>query len=193
MKKEVWSSYRKLMSNLVPMCFFVPVFAAGLFLYQHKYVGAALACIIAAPLIGIAAVNFFGLFQNSQMKREMLSQKPAADAVFVGFSPPGKVNMLDPHDDVGWFVLRDDGIEFVGEKSHYKLLRSEIMGVRFRPNLHTLLGLGRWLSIEGRRGDKPVRMLVEPREEKTLLRNKRAGSILKARVNSWLAGGPTPP
>jgi hypothetical protein len=65
------------------------------------------------------------------------------------------------------------------------LLKSEVQGVRYRPNVHTALGLGRWVSVEAKQNGKPVRLLIEPRESNTLLANRRLGKELRTRIEEW--------
>lgn len=188
MTKEVWTAYRKLMANLVPACLFVPVFAFGLVLFQRGYSKPALACFVASVIAGWFAVNFFGLFENAKMMRELrhLTEGRQGAPVFVGFAPPGNISLLDPHYDIGWFYIHPDAVEFIGEKSHYRLAKIEIIGVRFRSNVHSLIGLGRWLSIEGKRDGKTVRMLLEPRQRRTLLQNRTLGTAILHRLITWL-------
>ena len=185
---EVWSTYRKLMANLVPALAFVPVFAVGLMLYQGGNHIAALGFLIASPVVGLIAVNFLGLYQNSQMKQELrrILGKEDAGPIFVGFSRPGSVSALDPHDDLGWLVVGTRSVKFLGEKGAYELPWSDIRGVRFRPNVHTLLGLGRWISFEGLKDGKHLRLMVEPRVFSTLLANKREGARLLRKLRALI-------
>lgn len=187
-RAEVWSTYRKLMANLVPALAFVPVFAIGLMLYQRGQHTAALAFLIASPIVGLVAVNFLGLYQNSQMKLELrgLLGKEDAEPIFVGFSRPGSISALDPHDDLGWLVVGTRSVKFFGEKGAYDLPWSDIRAVRFRPNVHTLLGLGRWISFEGLKDGKQLRMMVEPRVHSTLLANKREGARLLRKLRALI-------
>jgi hypothetical protein len=192
--KETWTAYRKLMANLVPACFFVPLFAAGLLLFQRGHVSLALALFAATPVAGWLAVNSFGLFENRKMKAELRRLLDGvAGAVFVGFAPPGRVSALDPHQDLGWLLIHPDRIEFRGERATHVMMRGEIGSVRFRPNVHSLVGLGRWISIEGTRNGKPVRMLIEPRERSTLLANRKLGAQLLDRLLSWMNSPHTSP
>ena len=64
--------------------------------------------------------------------------------------------------------------------------KDQIKGVRFRPNVHTMVGLGRWVSVEATAAGKPIRLLVEPREKRTMLGNKRYGKALRTRLEAWL-------
>jgi hypothetical protein len=170
------------MANLVPAVFFVPVFALGLSLYFRGMQSLAVACFAASIVIGVIAVNLFGLFQNAQMRTELEGLRPAAEAkyFFVGFAKPGSLGVLDPHDDIGWLILRPDKLAFVGERGHYEISASEVRRIRFRRNVHSIFGLGRWICIEGKRDSKDIRMMVEPREHSTLLRNRAEGSRLFA-------------
>jgi hypothetical protein len=57
--------------------------------------------------------------------------------------------------------------------------------VRFRANVHTVIGLGRWISIEGFADGKPIRLLIEPRERPQLLGNLRYSKRLAQRIRRW--------
>lgn len=189
MKGQVWTPYRRLMANLVPALFFVPVFVAGVLLYQRGLQIAGVICMSASLIVGFLAVNQFGLFHNQQMMRELepLLDKPKTSEWFVGLGKPGSVGLLDPHDDLGWLRIHPEQLEFIGEKGRYELQKKDIMGVRYRPNAHSVLGLGRWVSIEAKREGKSLRMLVEPRVYATHLRNKRESANLMRVLRAWLA------
>jgi len=187
-RSEVWTSYRKLMANLVPALFFVPVFAAGLMLYQRGLQSWAIVCMGVSLIVGVLAVNRFGLFQNAQMMREMqqlLGRVPVTE-LFVGLGRPGSVGILDPHDDLGWLIVHPEKLEFIGEKGRYEIGKGEVIGVRYRPNVHSVLRLGRWVSVEAKRGGKPLRMLIEPRNRPTHLQNRAESARLFSALQEWL-------
>lgn len=187
MKTNVWSLYRKLMSNLVPACVFVPLFAAGLMFYQRGWTWPALLCFALTPVAGWFAVNYLGLFANRQMMQE-LSHAKSENSIFVGFARPGSIGILDAHEDVGWLTVLPDKIQFAGERHKAEMLRNEIIGIRTRPNVHSILGLGRWVSIEGKRDGREIRMMVEPRQESSLIANKRLGNRMLTQLRAWQKG-----
>lgn len=187
-KEPSWSTYRKLMSNLVPALVFVPVFAAGLMFFQQDRVAASIACFAGSIVVGLFAVNLLGLFQNRQMQVELkpLIHGRGEPYWFAGVGKPGSTGVLDPHHEVGYLLLTRDSVEFLGEASRYVIPYADIIGVGYRFNPHSLLGLGRWVSIEGRHDGKPFRLLVEPRSHPTLLQNKREGVRLASELRKLI-------
>ena len=109
------------------------------------------------------------------------------DAVFVGFCSPKYSGMLDAHEDVGFLCFYREGLTFIGESRIVELDRSAIKSVGFRPNAHSIIGLGRWISIEGTKNGTPLRMMVEPRERPTLLGNLLRSNGLLKRIRAWVA------
>ena len=93
--------------------------------------------------------------------------------------------MLDAHEDLGFLFLDETSVEYIGESHHVTISRKDVTGVRYRPNFHSTLGLGRWVSIEAIHQGKPVRVLVEPREASTLLGNRKRGTELKKKIEEW--------
>lgn len=186
-RQVVWTPYRKLMANLLPALFFVPLFAIGMIMYQRGEPIVGVALMAAAPIVGVFAVNRFGLFENEKMKKELASTRLSDTSIFVGLGKPGSLGPLDPHDDIGWLTISPDAIEFLGEGGKYRVLRSEVRDVRFRRNVHSVLGLGRWVSIEAQRDGKNLRMLIEPREHRTHLANKKLGTELQKQLRDWVS------
>lgn len=187
-KQRSWSTYRKLMSNLVPALVFVPIFAAGIMLFQRDHAALAVACFGLSVVFGLFAVNLLGLFQNRRMYAELkpLVHGRSEPLWFVGIGKPGAVGALDPHEDLGFLLLTTSGVEFIGEMSHYQIPYTDIFAVSFRMNAHSLVGLGRWVAIEGRHDGRKFRLLVEPRTHPTLLQNKREGARLAAELRKLL-------
>lgn len=187
-RERSWSTYRKLMSNLVPAVVFVPVFAAGLFLFQQDKLALSIGFFAASIVIGVFAVNLLGLFQNRKMHSELkpLVHGRTEPVWFVGIGKPGGVGALDPHQDLGFLMLTQTAVEYVGESARYTIPYNDIVGVGYKINAHTLLGLGRWVSIEGRHDGKPFALLVEPRTHPTILQNKKEGARLAAEIRKLL-------
>ena len=187
-KESTWSTYRKLMSNLVPAMIFVPVFAAELFLFQQDKLAQSVGFFVASIVIGIFAVNLLGLFQNRRMHAELkplIHGRPEPNW-FVGVGKPGGVGALDPHQDIGFLLLSHSGVEYVGESARYTIPYAEIIGVGYRVNAHSLLGLGRWVAIEGKHDGKSFMLLVEPRTHPTILQNKKEGARLAAEIRKLI-------
>lgn len=138
------------------------------------------------------------------------------EKVFVGMARPTYNSIVDPHEDVGFLVFHGEGegpslrdpsyagtghesgserssradsarLEYWGEKLKVVLRRSQIKSIGFRPNAHTLVGLGGWVSVEAIADGKPVRLMIEPRERSTLLGNVRFAKLLRRNLAAWLA------
>lgn len=182
------------MGNLIPIALALPFAAVGVWrlLQTGPTLGDGFAWIVAMPVVGWLAVNLFGHFENGAMRDAMRARlvKENVDLgdsrTFVGFARPGRSGLLDPHEDVGFLVMRTDELEFVGETHRVCVPRSAVVRIRFRPNIHTWVGLGRWVSVEGTLEDTPIRLLVEPRERSTLLGNLMVSGTLRNRLRAWL-------
>jgi hypothetical protein len=145
-----------------------------------------------SPLVGWLAMNYFGLHHNELLKAEVMKRLVAtrpdikATLCFVGIATPKYSSLLDPHEDVGYLVLHNDRIEFFGDHLNLSVGKHDISRVEYLPNPHSILGLGRWISIEGIIGDSRIRLEVEPRERKTLLGNFVFSRLVRARIEEWL-------
>lgn len=196
MKKQAsapvaWSDFRKWMSNVLPLAACVPFPIAG---YYFDSQGKALISIIcyAATLPALwLGINFLALFQNSQLKTalrrklEAVHPEQMGKAVFAGFSRPNAASGIHLHEDVGWVMMDDDAIRFLGERSQYDLSKQMVKNVRFGANWNTLLGLGRWVIVEGTESGKRIQMRFEPRERPTMLANLFYGKTLLNRIREW--------
>ena len=153
----------------------------------HDFLGTGVDYLLLATVAGWIALNFFGFYQNGAMRRQLekkLSDLPQ-ERVFVGCTSPKYTGLLDAHEDVGFLVFGDRALVFVSETKTVDLARNEIKRVMFRPNVHSLLGLGRWIAIEGAKGSHEVRMMIEPRERNTMLGNVLIGGALRKRIEAW--------
>ena len=195
---KVWTTTKKIMGNLLPLILASPALVFAVLEFARHGPSRALMLWL---LLFLACAWLFlvvlGLFGNGAMKRamgqRMHNERPfdKTERYFVGFSRPSYKSALDPHEDVGFLVLHEDRLEFWGGEHRVSLDRRCVTGVRFRPNTHSIVGLGRWVSIEAVVDEKPVRMLIEPREKATLL-----GTLLcsKPRRDRRLGGnGAGPP
>ncbi|MCG9895797.1 MAG: hypothetical protein MH204_10020 [Fimbriimonadaceae bacterium] len=173
----LWNGSRRLAGNLAPLAVVVPGLAWTLMEAVNpsiRLVWAAGATLAA----GWLAVNLFGLVGTRRLKRDLIRSlkppppEPGRSVVFCGFARPSFRSALDPHEDLGFLVLSPESVEFRGELHHVRLNRHDLKAIRMRPNVHSLLGLGGWMSFEVAEG----RLLVEPRERPTHL-----GNLLLAR------------
>lgn len=153
--------------------------------------------------LGWIGLNLFGLPGNAFMRRELKRELMAKGVdftdphYFVGFASPRFFNMLDAHEDIGFLFLHPESLEFVGEANRVKVPKSEVRQAKFRPNVHTWVALGRWISIDCIRSNKRYRLNVEPRERNFLLMNLFAGGAMRRQIQVWLgprpSGVPMPP
>lgn len=187
---RVWTPARRLAGNLLPMAACLPFLVAGLALYRpgDGFARPSMWLLAAFPVAGWIAANFLALPGNAAMRRALarrFGEPPTDDAWFVGFARPSYRGLLDPHEEVGFLSLERAAIRFRGETHEVSLPRESVRNVRFRPNPHSWVGLGRWVSVEGEVDGTRVRLLVEPRERATLLGNRRLGSQMRDRIATW--------
>jgi hypothetical protein len=193
--EKAWSKRHKVLGNLLPSLVCLPLLVVGLILFKPEdpLSGPAIWFFVAFPIVGWVALNFLGLHQNAFLRRELTRRlgfagsSPGPERYFVGIARPKFRSILDPHEDLGFLIVHGDRLEFVGETVRVELPKDDIIQVRFRPNPHSIVLLGRWISVEGLVKGTPVRLLVEPREKNTLMGNLFAGEALRQRLASWLA------
>ena len=193
MAEVVWSAKRKWMGNLIPVFFMLPFVVAGVIhmVREEDFTWLGIGLCGGGLFLGWMTVNQFGFFGNANLKREIVKRvlskagRDASGGVFVGFARPSYVGILDAHEDLGFLFLDKNSIEYIGEVHHVSIPRGDVLGVRYRPNIHSALGLGRWVSVEAKQNGEPVRLLIEPREARTLLGNKRRGKQLRAKIEAW--------
>lgn len=193
--RKVWTNGRKWVGNLLPALFFVPPVAWGVYwmLKNDLILGSGFWFVIAGTLLGWIGLNLFGLTGNAFMRRELKRNLMAKNVsfddphFFVGFSSPKFFSVLDAHEDIGFLFLRESTIEFVGELNQVKIGRAEIQRIRFRPNVHTWVGIGRWVSIDGLRKKSRFRMNIEPREKNYLLLNLLTSRRVRDQIQAWVA------
>ncbi len=193
MQQRVWSSRNKWLGNLIPVLCALPLIIAGAawMIATKKITPPPILLCAAGLVVGWLAVNKFGLWGNAAMKQELARKLlaklglNASDCTFVGFATPSYIGTLDAHEDLGFLAVLDDQIEFHGEDHNVSLTKNSVREIRRRANIHTLLGLGGWVSIEAELSGKPVRLLVEPRHANTLLGNKKVAKALMVDLTRW--------
>jgi hypothetical protein len=184
------------MGNLIPLACMLPFAVGGglLMVRAHEVTWLGVFLCALALVVGWLAVNQFGFFGNAQLKEQIQRKilpkagKDASKGIFVGFARPAYVGLLDAHEDLGYLFLGTETLEYIGELHQVTIPKADIIGVRYRANVHSALGLGRWVSIDARHMGKPVRVLVEPREAPTLLGNRKRGAELRAQIETWRKG-----
>jgi hypothetical protein len=193
-RKRVWSLWRQIPGNLIPVLITAPFLVLAVqeitrFGVTTKAIGFSVMFVA----FGWLAVNFIGLIGNSslrkavEMKFKDRYEYDSDHRYFVGFARPGKYGLLDPHEDLGFLVFRDTGLEFFGEVHQIELDWGSITKVGKRRNIHSWLGLGGWVSIEAVVGDKAVRLQVEPRVKGTHWGNARLRKSLVDEIVSKIS------
>ena len=138
-------------------------------------------------------MNWWGLFENARMRREMEAKWRAAKRpepirrYFVGMATPAHSGMIDPHEDVGWLAVYPDKLEFFGDRFRTLVERDKIETIRLRPNAHSLVFLGGFVAVEG----AGFRISFEMRDHPTLWRNNRQNKKLHSRLLQWKQGSET--
>lgn len=191
---KVWTKGRKLAGNLVPLLSMVPTGVRTALAYRDRGWDGDLWMVWLAVTLGIGwvALNFFGFWRNAAMRNtlrrrfESTGTPISGEVYFVGVATPAFRDALDPHEDVGFLLLGDDELRFVGETQRIAFARGEVDRVRFRANVHTLLGLGGWARLEGERGGDRWHLYVEPRERTTLVLNAFYGVRFRRRLRAWV-------
>jgi hypothetical protein len=192
MPAPVWSDFRRWMSNLLPLVPVAPLPALALYFDSNNRAVAANVVWASIPVVLWLGINFLALYQNAKIRRALkplIEKTDALRSTFVGFARPKHKSPIHHHEDVGYLLVFPDKVEFVGESHRHELLRDEIKAIRFRFNLNSIFGLGRWVSIEGVSSGKHVRLMVEPREKPTLLGNRVYGKLLLKDLRSWWKTG----
>jgi hypothetical protein len=194
---KVWTTTRKVAGNVLPLLLaspaLYPVIVASGTKGASKELILWIGAFIVLSWVMLALLGFIG---NAGMRSEVgrrLHIERAFDKTeryFVGFARPTYRSALDPHEDVGFLLLHADRLEFYGGEHKVVLARRDVTGARFRPNTHTIVGLGRWISVEAVVDERPVRLLVEPRVKATLIGNFLYSSRLLERVRQWIEEGP---
>lgn len=197
--RPLWTPGRKLASNLLPTAAMLPVGVALAAAWPREGLSPKVLLLAAAfPAVGWAAVGLLGLAGNGGLRREMERRLDRTipgcrdPRMFVGFAGPGYRSALDPHEEVGWLLVRPDGLELFGDASRVWLRRDEVAAVGLAPNAHTWLGLGGWVAVEGESGGNPVKLLVEPRERATHFGNLALRKALAAQLAHWARTGELP-
>lgn len=191
----IWTHRRKSLGNLLPFLVWLPIASAGLVVMTvtAELLGIGLLLLVLATLAGWITLNITGLFENRRMKlslQRLLVARGDGDVdncPFVGFCSPRYRGVLDAHEDVGYLRFLSDRLEFISETRIVEFQKDQIDRVKLRPNVHSLVGLGRWVSVEGTLQGKPLRMLLEPRDHDSMLANLRASANLRKRIILWAA------
>jgi hypothetical protein len=193
----VWTASRKWQGNLVPLALWLPPTLYGLVRMgsNAEVDPVGVGAVALGVVLGWLGTNFFGGLPNRRMRGQLqrilqAKRVEMGDEVwFVGFATPKFSSALDPHEDVGFLAIEPERLRFISERRELEIARGHVRGVRIRANVHTLVGLGNWVSVEGEIDGAPIRLLVEPRERPTLMGNLRLSRRLVRRLREWMPPG----
>lgn len=198
MAAKAWTTGRKLLGNLLPLAFSLPFLILGaaeaaergptrqMFLWLLLFFGTGW---LATALLG--ALGNGALRQAIGKRLHHARGFDQTEKRFVGFATPAYRGLFDPHEDVGFLILHPDRLEFFGDSHQVILRREHIERVRLRPNIHSWLFLGGWVSVEGTRKGTPIRFLIEARESSAQIVNALQRRPLRDRLQRWLDETPT--
>jgi hypothetical protein len=195
---RIWTRERRLMGNLIPFLLWLPPSAYGLYrvLVDSIYIGEGLVWMGIGLALGWLGVNGSGVLVNAHMKRDLKKaldfrrEKLPPEHWFVGFASPKFFGVLDAHEDVGFLALDSGEVRFISEVRNIHIARDEILDVHLLPNVHSILGLGCWVCIEGKNQNVPIRLQVEPREFGFMVSNLWFAFLLRKRLRSSLRKRP---
>lgn len=193
----MWTTWRKLLGNLVPALICLPLGVAALLAYDSAkpLAPAPLLLSAAMPIVGWLALNLLAPLNDAAMRREAMRAFGRArpldrpKLIFVGLAREGYQGLLDPHEDVGLLALDADGLRFYGEVLRLEIARSQLLAVKRAPNPHSLLMLGGWVVLEAALENGPKRLFIEPRERPTLLGNRRLLAKLQEELQAYIDAG----
>jgi len=189
----LWTTTRRVLGNIVPAVLCLPFFGLGIRAFQKGGLNpTTILYFVLFVIVGWLGVNLFGFWGNRSMRNQLKARLGRSVALqssphfYVGVARPQYKSAWDPHEDVGFLVLADHELLFVGETLEISIPKESITGFRFRPNIHTAVGIGRWISLEGAVADSTIRLLIEPREKDFVVGNWFFGKELKQRLEHWL-------
>ena len=192
-EKRVWTTGRKMIGNLLPLVLSAPIlypaaiaFGDGGFRQAPFYYWLGGFVATAWLLVGLLGLAGNGAVR-SEMGRRLHMERPFDQQakVFVGFARPSYKGLLDAHEEVGFLFIHEEEIEYWGETRKVRIRRDDIDEIRFRANPHSWIGLGRWICVEANVAEKPIRLLVEPRQRATMFGNVREGKRLLKELRAW--------
>jgi hypothetical protein len=193
--KPVWTTYRKLMGNLIGMAAMAIVVVAGFGLGYGSTFGEKAAIVLVALVVGLIVFHYTGLFQNARMRTAMakraerLPEWEGAERFFVGYATRGYAGALDPHEDVGWLLLSPDELVFEGERYRFRYPRRGIGRVGRSFGVHSLVGVS-WVSAIAVADDGAAASLrFESRDADHIFSLRRANLRLRKSLQVWQQTG----
>jgi len=193
--EKIWTWRRQLTGNILPLIPGLPFLVIGFYTmcHQQKFLGWGLLIFSLGVATTWISLNWLACYASRglQLEFDIWYQSKIAELpkerYFVGFAQPNYSGILDPHQDIGFLALGESNLIFLGEKFHLSFPKSTIKEVKFKWNPHSIVGLGRWICVQGTSDSMDFHLKIEPRSESTLLADKRASSILRNRIQNWAA------
>jgi hypothetical protein len=137
---RIWNQRRQWLGNLIPLglgiVFFIASYRLG-FAWQS----------VIGVLVAWEGIDRWGFFDNDQIDKE-LRAKTQAEGELIGFVYEQSPTALDAHAEIGLLTIEPGLLTIVTEDTSYSILRSDVIEVKRRPNIHALLLLGGWISLE---------------------------------------------
>lgn len=191
--RRLWTTSRQVIGNLLPLiAVLIPAIPISLGVVRNGVTWPAIGQLLGCIAFGVLVLNYLGLYGNRGMQRKFSLRYPAlypdapAPTLFVGFARPDHKSLLDPHEDIGFLTLTDDSVAFRGEIHEVDIPKHCIESIRLRPNIHSWLWLGGWVSFEAKIADKTIRLDIEPRKYHTLFANARFRRRFVKEAQAWL-------
>jgi hypothetical protein len=186
-KPILWTFGAKIVPNVLPLLVGLPFWVGAIVLARRGIVADAVEIAAFGLVICAVSLNWLGLFGNDVLREKCIRNlNPAPGSIFVGISRPGFKNALDPHEDIGFLSFEADRLIIQGERIRMEIPRMSDLKFGFAPNPHTVLGLGRWLDLDGGRD---FHIHIEPREERSLRANRALGTKMIGRLRKWKQSG----
>lgn len=194
MAARSWTLGRKLLGNVVPLLVALPTAVAGAMLYDpaQPLDVTPLALIGSCPVLIWFALAYLPGYANGRMRSEIARrldrESPGPkEAVFVGYASLGYRGALDPHEDVGFLIVRPGEVEFYGDGVRLRMPWGPDCAVERSGNVHSLVGLGGWVVLRS----PGETWLIEPREGRGLWKNRQVARDLEDRLReARTANGP---
>lgn len=181
-KNLYWTHRAKWIGNILPLLIGVPFIVIGLIIgaRSHSWRDGVLIWFGLGVLLPALTLNWLGLAGNQTLKSDFYARNSRAfaresdsDCLFFGVASSGFRSLLDPHEDIGFICLHENGFRFYGEKIRVEVSGAEIKGLGWKANPHSWLGLGGFALITYNQKGEDKTLLMESREKSSLLANKK--------------------
>lgn len=169
------------------------------FIFGSQFLIVTFPVVMLSALLGqFSTTNWIALIGNRKLRaashKALTKVGVPDDAHFVGIFEPAKKSffnqMVDTHDDIGFFYPDGDRLVFEGLRYRREISRSQIVGIR-HPLVWQFAYLGvRWLALDLRTDEGRVTFCISSREGATLRGSWRSTQELSKVVTAWLRRRP---